>query len=107
MSDTNLDNSTPCDDISLDILGYILVRSDHPYSRKPGDICTYYKDSLPLKVIDIFTTKRNFVVRILYLFNCLFLTKSSQDEFETIYEYQKFKNLKNSFLNGFNTESSK
>lgn len=106
MPETNLDNSSPCDDISLDILDYILVRSDHPYSRKPGDICTYYKDSLPLKVIDIFTTKRNFEVRILYLFDCLFLTKSSQDEFETIYECQKFKNLKNSFLNSFNWGSS-
>ena len=33
--------------------GYNLVRCDHPTNSKRGRVCIYYKDSLPLKVIDI------------------------------------------------------
>ena len=30
-----------------------LVRSDHPWNKKRGDVCTCYKSILPIKIIDI------------------------------------------------------
>ena len=43
----------PFDDVNLDIPGYIMVKADHPAISKRGDLCGYYKNCLPLKVLDI------------------------------------------------------
>ena len=43
----------PFDDDNLDIPGYIMVKVDHPANSKHGDVCMYYKNCLPLKVLDI------------------------------------------------------
>ena len=32
----------------IDIVGYSLVRADHPSNTKNGGFCIYYKDFLPL-----------------------------------------------------------
>ena len=48
LSGTYLDSSI--DDGSLEILGYYSIRSDHPFNKKRGGICIYYKNLLPLKV---------------------------------------------------------
>ena len=48
LSETYLDSSI--DDVSLEISGYYLIRSDHPSNKKRGGICIYYKNFLPLKV---------------------------------------------------------
>ena len=48
LSGTYLDSSI--DDGNLEILGYYLIRSDHPFNKKRGGICIYYKNFLPLKV---------------------------------------------------------
>ena len=48
LSETYLDSSI--DDVSLEISGYYLIRSDHPSNKKRGGICIYYKYLLPLKV---------------------------------------------------------
>ena len=51
LSETYLDSSI--DDVSLEISGYYLIRSDHPSNKKRGGICIYYKNFLPLKVSDV------------------------------------------------------
>ena len=33
--------------------GYELVRSDHPSQHKRGDVCIYFRNSLPLKILNI------------------------------------------------------
>ena len=48
LSETYLDSSVG--DVSLEISGYYLIRSDHPSNKKRGGICIYYKNFLPLKV---------------------------------------------------------
>ena len=54
LSETHLNSGFPFDDDSLDILGYIMVRTDHPANSKRGSVCMWYKNCLPLKVLDSF-----------------------------------------------------
>ena len=51
LSETYLHSSTP--DRLLEIDGYILVCADHPKNIKRGEICIYYKESLPVRVISL------------------------------------------------------
>ena len=47
-----LDSSIQSDSDNLEILGYNLVRSDHPSNSKRGGVCIYCKVPLSLRVID-------------------------------------------------------
>ena len=51
LSETYLNSSV--DDENLEISGYYLIRSDHPFNKQRGGICIYYKKSHPLKVIGV------------------------------------------------------
>ena len=51
LSETLLDSSTP--DNLVEIQGYNLVRADHLDNTKRGGVCIYYKESLPVRVIDL------------------------------------------------------
>ena len=53
LSETNLDSNTPIDDDNLEISGYTLIRSNHASNTKHGGLCLYYKNNLPLRVINI------------------------------------------------------
>ena len=53
LSETYLDSSFLANDKNLVIQGYNLLRCDHPTNSKRGPVFIYYKDSLPLKIIDI------------------------------------------------------
>ena len=50
LSETYLDSTIQSDNDNLEIPGYNLVRSDHPWNNKRGGVCMYYKVSLPLRV---------------------------------------------------------
>ena len=51
LSETYLDSSTP--DGLLEIDGYNLVRVDHPNNIKRSEVCIYYKESLPVRVMSL------------------------------------------------------
>ena len=53
MSETYLDSSITSDHVCLDLEGYQLVRADHPNNVKRGGICIYYRESLPVRVINL------------------------------------------------------
>ena len=53
LSETYLDSNTPLDDDNLEISGCTLVRSDHQSNTKRGGVCLYYKNNLPLRVVNI------------------------------------------------------
>ena len=53
LSETYWNFSFPFDDDNLDIPGYIMARADHPADSKRGGLYMYYKNCLPLKVLDI------------------------------------------------------
>ena len=46
LSETHLNPSNSSDDDTLEISGYNLVRSDHPFTSKRG-VFTYYKNYQP------------------------------------------------------------
>ena len=53
LSETYLDHSVPLHDVSLEIQGYELVGSDQPSQSKRGGVCIYFRNSLPLKILNI------------------------------------------------------
>ena len=66
LSQSYLEPSISFYDDSLELPGYNLVRSDNPTNIKRGAACTYYHNSLPLKVINIQFLKEciSFEIRI-------------------------------------------
>ena len=42
------------EDRNLEIPGYDLIQVEHPANSKQGSVCIYYRNSLPLKTLDIF-----------------------------------------------------
>ena len=48
-----LDYSISNDDGNLEIPGYDLFRAEHPSNTKRGGVCIYYRNSLPLKILNI------------------------------------------------------
>ena len=73
----------------MDIDGYNLLRSDHPSNTKPGGVCIYYKNYLPLRIININYLNECIVFNIklgnkIYNFAVLYRSPSqSSDEFES------------------------
>ena len=53
LSETYLDPSVPLHDVNLEIQSYELVRSDHPSQHKRGGACIYFRNFLPLKMLNI------------------------------------------------------
>ena len=51
LSETYLNHATLSENYNLKILGYELIRVDHPPNKKRGGTCIYYKEFLPIKQI--------------------------------------------------------
>ena len=88
LSETYLPSNTSLDDGNLEISGYMLVRSDHPSNTKRGGTCLYYKNNLPLKVINIGYLNECLTLELrigdkICNFVVLYRSSSQSDEFET------------------------
>ena len=64
LSETYLDSSIP--DSLLEIDGYDLIRSDHPNDIKRNGVCIYYKESLPVRGINIPYLKEASLLEMIY-----------------------------------------
>ena len=53
MSETYLNSNITDDDDSLQIPGCDLIRSEHPSNNKRGGVAIYYKNFLPLKLMNV------------------------------------------------------
>ena len=53
VSETYLHSSISNDEKYISIKGHSLVRADHLSNTKRGGVCTYYKESLAVRIIDI------------------------------------------------------
>ena len=53
LSETCLDSNISSNNNNLTIPGYDLYKADHPSNVEGGGVYIYYKNFLPLKVIDI------------------------------------------------------
>ena len=75
--------------LTMNIDGYNLVCSAHPSNTKRGRACTYYRSSLPLRVLNINYSSKGIVFNIkLGSKICSFLvlyrpSSQSSDEFES------------------------
>ena len=89
LSETYLDSIFAFDDDNSVISGYSLIHSDHPSDTKRADVCLYYKNYLPLRVLNISYLKQctNFEFQIgdkSGTFIALYRSPSQyQDDFET------------------------
>ena len=64
LSEKYLDFSTPSKIIDTD--GYKLVHSDHPDNIKRCRVCIYYKESLPVRVINLPFFKEALLLEMCY-----------------------------------------
>ena len=53
LSENSFNSEIPSDDKVLKIPGYNLVKENYPSSSKRGEVCVYYKSSLPFRVINV------------------------------------------------------
>jgi len=53
LAETYLDSSFANDDSNLTIDGYNIIRADNPLDVKRGGVCIFYKETLPIKIINI------------------------------------------------------
>ena len=53
ISESYLNSDTSSNDDNLNILGYNMSRADHPSGNQHGGVCIYYKESLPIKMLNI------------------------------------------------------
>ena len=53
LSETYLDCSILPQDLNLEMQGYRLIQTDHPPNVKQGSTCVYYKNHLPLKLLNL------------------------------------------------------
>ena len=53
LSETYLDSSILPQDPNLEMQRYTLIRADHASNIKRGGVCVYYKNHLPLKLLNI------------------------------------------------------
>ena len=89
LSETYLDSTVSLDDVNLVSSGYNLTCSDHPSNTKGGGVCLYYKNYLPLRVLNLSYLKEclNLELKIgdkSCNFIALYRSPSkSQDDFET------------------------
>ena len=89
LSETYLDSNNSLNDDNLEISDYTLVRSDHPPNTKRGGVCLYYKNNLPLSVINIGYLSECLTLELTVgdkncNFGVLYRSPSQyQDEFET------------------------
>ena len=66
ISETFLDSSVSIDESDLNLNGYKLIRSDHPSDVKRGGICIFYKDTLPIRFLNITNLTECLICEILY-----------------------------------------
>ena len=89
LSETYLDSSNLSEDNKFYLPGYNLLRADHTSNAKEGGVCICFKNSLPLKVLDIQLLQEciNFEIKIAdKICNFISLYKSpsqSKDGFES------------------------
>ena len=53
LSETFLNSDISRDDNNLQLPGLDLIRADHPSNTKRGGVCIYYRNCLPLKLLNI------------------------------------------------------
>ena len=70
LSEAYLDSSIPSDDNDLEMPGYDLIQADHSSNSRRRGVCVFYRNSLPLEILDIF-----------YLLECIVFELNTGNKF--------------------------
>ena len=73
VNETFLNSSFSTKDPALTLKGYKLIRSDHPQDLKRGGVGVFYKETLPIKILNIFNLPECLVCEIQYQKNKCFI----------------------------------
>ena len=104
ISETYFNSSITEGDDSLRIPGFDLIKSDHPSNNKRGDVAIYYKNCLPLKLIDVNYLSESILFELQIgskICNFISLYRSpsqTADNFDSFLDNLKFKLRCNGFL---------
>ena len=116
LSETFLNPNISCDDSNLQLPGSDLIRADHPSNTKRGGVCIYYRNLLPLKLINIHYLNEcvSFEIKLgEKIYNLVSLYRSpnqSEDDFENFCNNFDLTSATNPFsifdIGDFNAKSS-
>ena len=90
LSDSYLDSTILSDDKNLCLDGYKLIRADHPKNIKRGGVCIYYRETLPLKIIQINYLPECLVCEINYDNKKIFIVTLYRSPSQTTDEFDEF-----------------
>ena len=78
------------DGVNLEIEGYELVRLEHPSQHKKGEVCIYFRTSLPLNILNIHYLQESISFELQFgskICKCISLYRSSS---QTSDYFEKF-----------------
>ena len=90
LSESYLDSTISSDDKNLCLDGYKLIRADHPKNIKQGGVCIYYRETLPLKIIQINYLPEYLVCEINYDNKKIFIVILYRSPSQTTDEFDEF-----------------
>ena len=90
ISESFLNSSTSSNNPSLALNGYTLIRSDHPLDVKRGGVCIYYKETLPIKILNIGNLSECLVVEISYNNRKCFIISLYRSPSQNVQEFDIF-----------------
>ena len=100
LSETYLDSSVP--DSLLKIDGYNLVRADHPSDTKRGGVCIYYKESLPVRVINSSYFEEALLLEMAYHNKKVIVSVISRSPSQSINEFDSFLSILEKLVSDIN-----
>ena len=75
---------------SLNIDGYNIVRSDHLSGSKRGSVCCYFKESLPIRILEITAMTECPVLEMLYNNNLVIISVIYRSPNQSSQEFTQF-----------------
>ena len=100
LSETYLDSSIP--DNLIDIEGYKLIRADHPDNIKRCGVCIYYKESLPVQIINQHYLKEALLLEMSYNNKKVIVSVIYRSPSQSTDEFDSFLSNFENFLNDIN-----
>ena len=90
LSETFLNSNHQTKDEALALKGYKLIRADHPDNTRRGGICIYYKESLPIKVVNLNYLSECLVCEITFIRKQCFIVSLYRSPTQTATEFNNF-----------------
>ena len=90
ISETYIDSTISSDNNNLNILGYNLIRADHPSNSKRGSVSIYYKESLAVQTLNNIGLPVYLVCKVCLSNKTSYVVVIYRSPSQTYLEFQKF-----------------